>query len=170
MLVVDKCQETNYVHLVFFRQYYSSFLSLLLLVDWSSGRGADKEAYNSLDLLAIKYNPASRNLVNRSCKLSLIVNSEYSVVSYSCRRFCLCSVKQLGKKSGKKRWIAPNTRTWPTGERGIIRIMMTGMNVIMSLKVRLWRKSQSKHVNVFLVNSNLSTTYRRVRTSRGFNV
>jgi hypothetical protein len=47
---------------------------------------------------------------------------------------------------------------------------MTGINVIISLKVRLRRNCQSKHVRVFLVKSNRLTTYRSVRTSRGFNV
>jgi hypothetical protein len=49
-------------------------------------------------------------------------------------------VKQLGKKSGKNLWIAPNTRTCPTGVNGIIQIIMTGINVKRSLTVRLPRK------------------------------
>jgi hypothetical protein len=64
-------------------------------------------------------------------------NSEYSAVSYSCSKFWRCSVKQLGKKSGKNRWMAPNTRTCPTGDNGMINMITTGMKVIMSLKVRL---------------------------------
>lgn len=95
--------------------------------------------------VATKNANASRNRVSRSCKLSLIVTSENSVVSYSCNKFCRCSVKQLGKKSGKNRCIAPKTKTWPTGERGMIRIMTTGMKVIISLKVRLCEAELKKN-------------------------
>ncbi|EJK51920.1 hypothetical protein THAOC_28864 [Thalassiosira oceanica] len=52
-------------------------------------------------------------------------------------KFCLLSVKQLGKKSGNTLWIAPNTNTWPIGDKGINKMIITGTNVIVSLNVRL---------------------------------
>ena len=67
--------------------------------------------------------------------------------SHSPSKFCRRSVKQLGKKSGKTRCMAPNTKTCPMGDKGMRRIITTGMNVIVSLNVR-----------------------RNVRTSLGFNV
>mmetsp|Transcript_23155 Transcript_23155/g.42593 ORF Transcript_23155/g.42593 Transcript_23155/m.42593 type:complete len:102 (-) Transcript_23155:1868-2173(-) len=76
-----------------------------------------------------------------------MVTAEYSVDSYSSNKFCRRSVKQLGKKSGKTRCIAPNIKTCPIGVKGIIRMIRTGINVIVSLNVRL-----------------------NVRTSLGFNV
>ena len=42
-----------------------------------------------------------------------------------------------GKKSGKKRWIAPKTKTWPTGDRGISRMIMKGTVVSRSFTVLL---------------------------------
>lgn len=77
-------------------------------------------------------------------QFSSIENSEYSAFSYSWRRFWRCSVKQLGKKSGKNLWIAPKTKTCPTGDKGINKIMTTGMKVIMSLKVLLWKGKSNK--------------------------
>jgi hypothetical protein len=77
-----------------------------------------------------------------------MVNSENSVVSYSCSKFCLCSVKQLGKKSGKNRCMAPNTRTCPTGDSGIMRIMITGIKVMISLKVRLHNEITKCELNI----------------------
>ena len=51
--------------------------------------------------LAVTYRIASVSREAFSCHVSLMVISEYSAVSYSCNKFCRCSVKQLGKKSGK---------------------------------------------------------------------
>mmetsp|Transcript_38974 Transcript_38974/g.93793 ORF Transcript_38974/g.93793 Transcript_38974/m.93793 type:complete len:102 (+) Transcript_38974:200-505(+) len=76
-----------------------------------------------------------------------MVTAEYSVDSYNSNKFCLRSVKQLGKKSGKTLCMAPKTKTCPIGDKGIIRMITTGMNVIVSLNVR-----------------------RKVRTSLGFSV
>lgn len=62
-------------------------------------------------------------------------------------RFCLRSVKVEGKKSGKMRWMREKTSTWPTGVRGMMRMMVKGISVSRSLAVR-----------------------RSVRTSRGLRV
>jgi hypothetical protein len=90
-------------------------------------------------LASVKTRGSSLTTFSRTLIGSLIVTSEYSALSYSSRRFCLLSVKQLGKKSGKTLWIAPKTRTCPTGDSGINRIMTTGINVTKSLKVRLYK-------------------------------
>lgn len=104
-----------------------------------------------------------------TCQVSSMVTAEYSVDSYNsdCRyqevrnssskisntrkffsflpnKFCRRSVKQLGKKSGNTRCIAPNTKTWPIGDNGIRRMITTGINVIVSLNVRLITETTKK--------------------------
>ena len=64
-----------------------------------------------------------------------------STCFYLPSKFCLRSVKQLGKKSGNTRCMAPNTKTCPIGDKGMRRMITTGTNVIVSLNVRLGIKS-----------------------------
>ena len=99
------------------------------------------------------------------------------VMCISPSKFCRRSVKQLGKKSGKTRCIAPNTRTCPIGDSGMRRMITTGINVIVSLNVRLWEeKRNNKHLywneslNKCSSIKQQTKTYRKVRTSLGFNV
>jgi hypothetical protein len=95
------------------------------------------ETYNLFASCSVKKEEACNNLASFSCQVSLIVTPEYSVDSYNSSRFCRRSVKQDGKKSGKTLWMAPNTKTWPIGDSGMSKMMTTGMNVIVSLNVRL---------------------------------
>ena len=84
-------------------------------------------------------------------------------------KFCLRSVKQLGKKSGNTRCIAPNTRTCPIGDSGMRRMITTGMNVIVSLNVRLGEeKKGTPQISIGLLSHQMLATNKNLPQGSNF--